>query len=117
MVFSITKNGHSVAVACLAEFRKKNRNLNCNGYMQPEILPSLLTHGEDFNAFFDVNNCQLHCIRCSSFFWDKHKDKAVENMLKHDQLPCVRLEDNVYGKRIRRFINGPIRLRWFMSRR
>jgi hypothetical protein len=35
--------------------------------------------------------------------------------LKHDQLSRVRLRDNVYGKRIRRFINGPIRLRWFMS--
>jgi hypothetical protein len=31
------------AVAYLAEFRQKFRNLNCNGYMQPEILLSSST--------------------------------------------------------------------------
>jgi hypothetical protein len=31
-------------------------NLNCKGYMEPEILLSPSTCGRDFNAFFDLNN-------------------------------------------------------------
>jgi hypothetical protein len=75
--------------ACLAEFRKKIRNLNCNGYMQPEILLPLLTHGQDSNAFFDLNNCRLHGIRCSSFWWDKHKKENAENTINDQKNTSV----------------------------
>jgi hypothetical protein len=50
----VFNNEEYSAVACLAEFRQKFTTLNCNRYMQPEILPSQSTYGHNVKVFFDL---------------------------------------------------------------